>query len=195
MKARPGASRSISRSAVMHSRRSRLCTVLSDITALKLLSGNGSLTALPRWSRPTTSGSQCINADSETSRPKASRPGQTLIRPLTKKPLPQPTASTGSPRLTSKCFTISPCTRIQRTSAPGTPWRAGALAAIAVLARPMEMEVAVFARDRDDLVGLGLSAGIDVTLAARKLRKQIDFLLHHYAPSLATRASPSRSEI
>src|SRR5262249_35563744 len=69
------------------------------------------------------------------------------------------------------------------------------ISAVAVLARPIKIELAIFARDRDDLVRLGLSAGIDVTLAARKLRKQIDFLLHHYAPSLATRASPSRSEI
>src|SRR5262245_4828211 len=70
-----------------------------------------------------------------------------------------------------------------------------AVSAIAVLARPIEIELAIFARDRDDLIRLGLSAGVDVTLAARKLRKQIDFLLHRYAPSLATRASPSRSEI
>src|SRR5262245_40468770 len=70
-----------------------------------------------------------------------------------------------------------------------------AVSAIAVLARSIEIELAVFARDRDDLVGLGLSACIDVAFSARKLRKQIDFLLHRYAPSLATRASPSRSEI
>src|SRR5215831_14751246 len=70
-----------------------------------------------------------------------------------------------------------------------------AISAIAVLARSIEIELAIFARDRDDLVRLGLSAGIDVTLAARKLRKQIDFLLHPYTPSLATRASPSRSGI
>src|SRR5215471_14084013 len=69
-----------------------------------------------------------------------------------------------------------------------------AVSAIAVFARPIEIELAILARDRDDLVGLGLGAGIDVTLAARKLRKQIDFLPHPYAPSLATRASPSRSE-
>src|SRR5262249_43780639 len=68
-----------------------------------------------------------------------------------------------------------------------------AVSAIAVFARPIEIELAILARDRDDLVGLRLSAGIDVTLAARKLREQIDFLLHPYAPSLATRASPSRS--
>src|SRR5262249_56799053 len=34
-----------------------------------------------------------------------------------------------------------------------------AVSAIAVLARSIEIELAVFARDRDDLVGLGLSAG------------------------------------
>ena len=70
----------------MHSPRSRLCTVLSEITALKLLSGNGSLTALPRCSRPITSGSQCMRAYSEISSPKASRPGHALIRSLTRKP-------------------------------------------------------------------------------------------------------------
>src|SRR5262249_14566924 len=75
------------------------------------------------------------------------------------------------------------------------PSTAVALSAIAVCARPIELELAILARDRDDLVGLCLGAGIDVTLAARKLREQIDFLLHPYAPSLATRASPSRSGI
>src|SRR5215469_17499596 len=77
----------------------------------------------------------------------------------------------------------------------GNPSTIVAVSAIAVFARPIEIEFAIFARDRDDLVRLGLGAGIDVTLAARKLRKQIDFLLHPYAPSLATRASPSRSGI
>src|SRR5262249_6997928 len=67
--------------------------------------------------------------------------------------------------------------------------------AIAVFTRPIEIEIAILARERDDLGGLCLGAGIDVTLAARKLREQIDFLLHPYAPSLATRASPSRSGI
>src|SRR5438132_13160463 len=68
-----------------------------------------------------------------------------------------------------------------------------ALSAIAVFARPIEIEFAIFARDRDDLIGLCLGAGVDIALAARKLREQIDFLLHPYAPSLATRVSPSRS--
>src|SRR5262245_28960383 len=70
-----------------------------------------------------------------------------------------------------------------------------AVSAIAVFARPIEIEFAILARDRNDFVGLRLGAGIDVTLAARKLREQIDFLMHPYAPSLATRASPSRSGI
>src|SRR5262245_24019825 len=70
-----------------------------------------------------------------------------------------------------------------------------AVSAIAIFARPVEIEFAILARDRDDLVRFRLGAGIDVALAARKLREQIDFLLHPYAPSLATRASPSRSEI
>src|SRR5262249_49358649 len=68
-----------------------------------------------------------------------------------------------------------------------------AISAIAVFARPVEIEFAILARDCDDLVRLRLGTGIDVTLAARKLREQIDFLLHPYAPSLAARASPSRS--
>src|SRR5215470_7951333 len=72
----------------------------------------------------------------------------------------------------------------------GNPSTIVAVSAIAVFARPIEIEFAVLARDRDDLVGLRLGAGIDVTLAARKLREQIDFLLHPYAP-LAARASPS----
>src|SRR5262249_49508406 len=76
----------------------------------------------------------------------------------------------------------------------GNPSTIVAVSAIAVFARPIEIELAILARDRDDVVRLGLSAGIDVTLAARKLRKHIDFLPHPYAPSLATRASPSRSE-
>ena len=49
--------------------------------------------------------------------------------------------------------------------------------------------------DRDDLIGLCLGAGVDIAFAARKLRKEIDFLLHAYALSLAARASPSRSGI
>src|SRR5262249_2934327 len=44
-----------------------------------------------------------------------------------------------------------------------------AVSAIAVFARPIEIEFAILARDCDDLVGLRLGAGIDVTLAARKL--------------------------
>src|SRR5262245_5751339 len=60
----------------------------------------------------------------------------------------------------------------------GNPSTIVAVSAIAVFARPIEIELAILARDRDDLVGLRLGAGIDVTLAARKLREQIDFLHH-----------------
>src|SRR5262249_35798531 len=62
-----------------------------------------------------------------------------------------------------------------------------AISAIAVFTRPIEIELAILARDRDDFVGLRLGASIDITLTARKLREQIVFLPHPYAPSLATR--------
>ena len=45
-----------------------------------------------------------------------------------------------------------------------------AVAAVAVLARPVEIELAVLPRDIDDLLRLCLGAGVDVALAARKLR-------------------------
>jgi hypothetical protein len=48
-----------------------------------------------------------------------------------------------------------------------------AVSTIAVFAWSVEIELAILARDRDDLVGLRLGAGIDVALAARKLREQI----------------------
>src|SRR5262245_36672714 len=76
----------------------------------------------------------------------------------------------------------------------GNPSTIVAVSAIAVFARPIEIEFAILARDCDDLVRLGIGARIDVPLAARKLPEQIDFLPHPYAPSLARRASPSRSE-
>src|SRR5260370_25983214 len=54
----------------------------------------------------------------------------------------------------------------------GNPSTIVAVSAVAVFARPIEIEFAIFARDRDDLLGLRLAAGIAVTLAARKLREQ-----------------------
>ena len=170
MKARPGARRSISRSAVMHSPRSRLWTVLSDITALKLLSGNGSLTALPRWSRPMTSGSQCIRAYSEMSSPKASSPGHALIKSLTRKPF---AAADIEHAVTGLEIEVP-----HHVLGDRNPAAVVAVAAIAIFARSIEIELAVLARDRDDLVGLCLRARIDVALSARKLGEEIDLLAH-----------------
>ena len=53
-----------------------------------------------------------------------------------------------------------------------------AIAAVTIFAGSIEIELAVLARDRDDLVGLCLGAGIDVTLSAGKLGKEIDLLAH-----------------
>jgi hypothetical protein len=53
-----------------------------------------------------------------------------------------------------------------------------AITPVTIFAGSIEIELAVLARDRDDLVGLCLRAGIDVTLAAGKLGKEIDLLAH-----------------
>jgi hypothetical protein len=71
-----------------------------------------------------------------------------------------------------------------------------AVAAVAVGARPVEIELAVFARDGDDLVRLGFDARADIAFAARQFRQQVQFF-HCGAPacSRAARSRPSRSGV